>query len=229
MRKSLPAGRRGFAAILILGLVVAAFALGGAFYLKQRSTTQPIVKQSPQASPSPAETADLKTYTIDTNKKTFTDNKYKYSFNYPSDFKTFPQLINDQSQNNVNTSSLYSPDTEYSKQGGWPLSGIEIRSFVLSTKTDVDQQKTQNLPNLFSHSNPPDIDNSIVTNNLHLPDGVTSNAYTQNHGADRPFVIVNFFKDYNGSEIAIQLMCIGDTKRCKNTLSQILPTFKFTN
>ena len=78
--------RRGFATILILGLVVAAFALGGAFYVKQRPSptppinNQPTIKSSPQASPSP-----LSSPADTSNWKTYTNNEFNFEFKYPKE------------------------------------------------------------------------------------------------------------------------------------------------
>ena len=87
--------RSGFAAILILGLVMAAFALGGAFYLKQKSSptppinNQPIIKSSPQASSSPADET-VHTDEGSANWKTYANSVLGYTIKYPEGYKIQP-------------------------------------------------------------------------------------------------------------------------------------------
>lgn len=74
----LPAGRQGFAAILILVLVAAIIILGGVFYVKHSKKSA--VQSTVQISPSPLILPTEET----ANWKTYTNTKYKYSFKYPN-------------------------------------------------------------------------------------------------------------------------------------------------
>lgn len=67
--------QRGFSPILILvGILIIVAVTGGAFYFG-RQTTKPQFISNPEVSPSPAETANWKTYT----------SSFGYSFKYPSE------------------------------------------------------------------------------------------------------------------------------------------------
>ncbi len=152
------------------------------------------------------------------NWKTYTDPQGYYSFEVPADFKTYAQVINDPSQKNVNPQSLYSLDTTWNQQGGWPLGGIEVRSGIIFDQRMIIQEKTQNPP-----TNSGRRDDSFIPNGLMLLKDTTIMGTIADQAQDRTYLQADFFI----SNYLIKISCIGDITRCKKLMPQVLSTLKF--
>ena len=75
---------RGFAAILVLGLIAAVLVLGGMYLLKQNKKS--VVQTTVQSSPSPVDKS-VNLDSIGANWKTYTNKKFNFSIKYPLDKK----------------------------------------------------------------------------------------------------------------------------------------------
>ncbi|MDO8570375.1 MAG: hypothetical protein Q7R97_02220 [Candidatus Daviesbacteria bacterium] len=213
MQKGLPVRQAGFAPILIVILI--ALAVGGYLIYQNQPKpvviSQPIVQPtsapiiSPIASASAAETANWKTYT---------SNKYGFSYKYPQDFKIVNELqVNQYRRYNEDSLALFSPDIKVDPDGKI-TEGIGLAIGVITSKsqTELDAEMKGNSESSFDISS------------FKLPTGSNINSYKTGSSAD-----INIFIGSPPQE-SIHLACEDPkgTGRCVGLLIQILSTFKFT-
>jgi len=217
--------QHGFAPILIV-IILAAAALGGYFwfsYSNNQTKTAPTIKACtmdaklcsdgssvgripPNCNFAPCPSPKESTSSADmTNWKTYVDNKGRYSYNYPGDFRF-------RSQNNIFISS----DAKLSQtaKGVERIGGIELGSMYFGPGEDIEN---------YSKDTP---DTSVVSR-LKLPANYVARAYIQ----EKPeqIIVVDIDNKPSNFDSRIGISCSGDNIRCKSLLTQILSTFKFVN
>lgn len=208
--------KKGFAGILILGLIVVVFILAAIIYIKQRS--KPITNI-----PNPIESQDETT-----NWKTYTNTKYMYSFMYPEKYNPYNSgpYIGDAQANDASV-LVGNVEVVNSQSGEWypifyvvHLSDSNIHNTYNNDINDVNNFLSAAIGNTVK------VQGEIFTR---LPDmtvgGLNANVFVNNYGGtdseDRRIIIKKRGKFY--------LVGTYTTSDNRKIFEQILATLKFTN
>lgn len=233
--------QRGFTPLfIILGIALVIGIAGGAYYLgktqipKQQSQNPVVNSQTPQPT-TISQTTSIPSPTLSdetANWKTYTNTKCKYSIAFPNNYKTLSDFING-AQADSNNLDLFTPDTQFNKLGGWPISGLELRVNCITDLNIIAQEDPETIQKTYPNVV---IDKSYVYPALPFPNGlynwsISGWAYYKPRGADRPYINVDFQRSdsQTGQKInLVQLSCIGILDNCKKLLPEIIKTVKFT-
>lgn len=161
---------------------------------------KPVEQQTQTALPSITQSSPTPDPTA--NWKIYTDPFYGYSFKYPLDFKTLPGL---------GDHVFYSPDSQFDKITRAKTKGIEIGTTVYNSGEDTQGYISPNTTN-----------DLVLTSKITLPPGSMAKAYVNLED-------ITVTIDYKNKRIMI--WCGGENgnpSECKNVLTPLLSTFKFT-
>ncbi len=145
------------------------------------------------------------------NWKTYTNSKYGFTFKYPSDYKSLP---------NLGEHVFYSPDAEFDKNTNAKIKGIEIGSTVYGQEGDQGGDG-----DIENYKGPNTKTNSSIISKMILPTGAAAKTYVNPEDIT---VTIDYKKD--NKDTRIMIWCGGEkgnTERCEEVLTPLLSTFKF--
>ncbi len=207
-QKGLPVSQVGLVPILIIILI--ALAVGGYLIYQKQFKPTPVSQPLPSPIASPIASSSAETDNPDSigaNWKTYTNSQFGYSFKYPSDYKSYP---------NLGSHVFYSPDTKFDKTYGGKTQGLEIGSVVYGPNEDIQ-----------NYIGPNTKADAILASKLVLPSGYSAKAYVN---IEDITVTIDYRKD--NKNMRIMVWCGGEngnSNGCEGVLSLLLSTFKFTN
>lgn len=202
--------RKGFAQILMLGLVVAVLVLGGAYYLKKIQKPQPASSSyfpTPSIKPSTSPSSKPESATsADTSKwKTYTNTEYGFSLKYPNGWTTREDLSYVKSDYIIWFNAPDKPN------GAMLVSVYDNKDGKYSIDTIHSDNSDKNISN---HRIPITIDGIEGKRDREVP-GLC--------GYDSVFV------NKNAKIYEISLFCGDTNNKYLSIFDQSLSTFKFTN
>lgn len=174
-------------------------------YVLSTKTSKQTVKPSPPSQPTPTSNPTANSDSIRANWKIYIDPINNFSFKYPADFKTLP---------NLGDHVLYSPDAKFDKTTKAKISGIEIGSTIYGPGEDDAQ----------NYLGPNTKIDAALASNVSLP-VTTTKAYVNTEDIT---ITIDFKK--NNKNMRILIWCggeNGDSVGCKKILTPLLSTFKF--
>ena len=142
-----------------------------------------------------------------TNWKTYIDPTFGYSFKYPVNFKSLP---------NLGDHVFYSPDSRFDKTTRAKTKGLEIGSTVYGPGEDIQNYIGPNTK----------VDAALISK-LALSPGLIAKAYVNTED-----ITVTIDYKQNNKNMRIMIWCGGEngnSSECKDLLTPVLSTFKFTN
>lgn len=155
------------------------------------------------------------------------NNSWKYSYFYPTTFKTYSQIIQSKDKTNLNAGIYYSPDTQFNSDHQ-VTKGLALSTDVVTDQTTINRLSSKDITKVFPN-NQVSIDNSLIPKDLTLPKGVTANVMIIDDGKDPQTIIVNFFRDFQGNKNLVQLSCKYNLDECKVLIPELISRFKLTN
>ncbi len=174
------------------------------------SSTVPI-NDNPTRSPTSVQQTPVPTG--ESTQNTYTSLRYQYSFSYPSSLK----LITQTSSNNANTvdAAFVSQDTQYSPQGGWATSGIQLTVIVDSPEKIINPFATSD--NSFLPQSPDPSKLAIAGYVVHN-DGI---GYIAN------VTTTSLADKFNNTPAVVSFVCFSPSSdQCKAVLYQLVSSFK---
>ncbi|MFH1833365.1 MAG: hypothetical protein ABH816_04385 [Candidatus Levyibacteriota bacterium] len=148
--------------------------------------------------------------------KTYNDPIYEYSFKYPIDFKAYPS-----------EKIFYSSDTQFDKITNFKIRGADIGTEIYGP----GEEDFKRDPQVYTRWAKAD---SGLISKLVLPSGYIAKTYVdaENYpyaeSLENATVIIDYTKKNENMRIKIWCVAQPGGTRCKNLLTAILSTFKFT-
>lgn len=199
--------------ILIPCLILIALIGSGGFILgsKSQKPYQSGTTELPTVPPSVSPTSS----NSQSGMKTYTSQHFGYSFQYPSDLVI--KGLDTSGRKHYTEVTFVSSDTQYDKNGGWAISGVQLSVSV--TDASVMDVRATSVPELLPAK--------ITTKKVRTIEG-----YTETGGDGIPYIVSistnSLAPDYLNTPAEVDFICFSPSgDRCKIILPQMISTFSF--